>query len=498
MASTAAVQAICGPVGSGKTRTNFTKHIQLASRQQPSPRRRINGRPVRMYKLTVVRDTYRNLEKTTLPSWFKMVPKETGKFVGAANAPGTHEILFELGDGTVVEFKVDFVAMGDLSAEDALGGYETTAFFLNEGSLLNPDVFTFARPRAGRYPDMADGGPTWRGVTLDMNSPELGNWAFDGIRSDDNTPASERFDGFFGRLPPGFAFFQQPSGFSTAAENLMNLPFGYYEQAAVGQPRWYVARMIECKPGYSRSGKPVYPEFDDERHVAGAPLVAVPRRQLIVGLDAGLSPAAAFNQIMPGGQWRTLAELVCEPGVGARRFGQRLSQLLAERFPEHLGSRSQTRPGLPPLIQGWADPSAINGVDKQAGEADWIQIVSREAGIRILPAPSNNVTKRTEAVRVPLARLMDGEPGYLIDPECTVLRKGFNAGYRFKQVRAGGETKNLAEIDKNAFSHPHDALQYALLGGGTDYDAAERRERLYGGRRQVTAIDGDHPDGEWA
>lgn len=490
MASTAEVQGICGPIGSGKTTAALMKHIRLARNQNPSPRRTVQGMPVRQYKVCAVRDTYRNLWRSMIPSWFKRVPRATGEFVGGENAPASHRISFAPGDGTVVEFQIDFVALGDQSAEEALGGYEPTAFLLEEAPNLNPDVFVFARGRAGRFPDMADGGPTWRGTTLTMNSPEMGNWCFEGVP---DSEGDERFEGFWGALPPGFEFFQQPSGLSPQAENLTNLPEAYYQRACVGQAKWWIERFIKCKPGYSRAGLPVYPEFDDALHVAGERLEASRGRQLLIGLDAGLSPAAVFGQVTPSGQLRILAELVCEPGVGATRFGQRLAQLLAERFPEHAGGRR----GRAPLIMGWADPSAAYGADKAAGERDWIKTVAGVAGITIRAAPSNNITKRTEAVRKPLMRLIDGEPGFLMSPDCTVLRKGANAGYRFKQTKAGGVTRNLSEIDKGPFSHPHDALQYLALGGGTDYDAEERRARMHSGGVQTMADNDDNPGGRF-
>jgi hypothetical protein len=483
------IKAICGPVGSGKTTTNLMDHVARACKQKPSPRKRVQGLPARLYKLCVVRDTYRNLWRSVLPSWFKRVPRETGEFVGSENAPARHIVTFAPGDGTAVVFWVDFVAMGDMGAEEALGGYEPSAFYLNEAPNLSPDVFTFANSRVGRYPDMEDGGPSWHGITLDMNSPEMGNWCFDGI------PESP-FDGFFGKLPEGWAFFQQPSGLSPLAENLANLPPGYYRDQMAGAAKWYIERFIHCRPGYSRDGLPVFPEFDDTRHVAAEPLLVMPRRQVIVGLDAGLSPAATVNQVTPSGQWQLQGELVCEPGVGPERFAERLNQYLAEHYPAHL--RIRRRPGEPPSIQGWADPSSAYGGDK-THDADraWLTKVSDKSGIRILPAPTNNLTKRLSAVRVPLTRTIDTEPGFVMSPNLSVCRKALNAGYRFKQVKVGGVRKNLAEIDKNAFSHPMDALQYACLGGGADFDAETRRERETGGPRQTIADNEDHPGGEF-
>ena len=63
--------------------------------------------------------------------------------------------------------------------------------------------------------------------------------------------------------------------------------------------------------------------------------------------------------------------------------------------------------------------------------------------------------------------MIDGQPGFCLSPDAKVLRKGFNSGYKFKKV-ADSNTKVLISDtpDKNEYSHPHDALQYLLLGGG--------------------------------
>jgi hypothetical protein len=47
-----------------------------------------------------------------------------------------------------------------------------------------------------------------------------------------------------------------------------------------------------------------------------------------------------------------------------------------------------------------------------------------------------------------------------------VLRKGFNGGYKYKIVSYSGEARLAMEPDKNQYSHPHDALQYMMMGGG--------------------------------
>ena len=459
MSSTAKVQTLNGPVGSGKTTACLIKGIRLAQRQMVSTQdstvdARGQRAKVRKFKLCCVRDTYRQLWKTTLPSWWKRVPRDMGDFSGSDGGPATHIVKFQLADGTVVLMQVDFIAIGDNAAEDVLRGYEPTAFYLNEADLLAEEVFLYALGRAGRYPDISEGGASWFGVLMDCNAPELMNWLYRLAFK----VSPEKL------LAMNWALFRQPGGREPDAENLTNLPTGYYQLQAAVNPDWYVARMVDNTPGYSRAGKPIYPEFKDAHHVASHELPFTAGLVLFVGLDAGLSPAAVFGQRMPNGVWRILDELVSEQGTGPVRFAADLARRLKERFG---GART---------VRGFADPSAAYGADRKNGDQDWIEIVASRAGLSIVPAPTNALTPRLEAVRLPLTRLIDGEFAFQLSPRCEVLREGFASGYRFRKLQAGDD-RYADEPDKNEYSHPHDALQYLLGAGGEDKEIRDRKDR---------------------
>lgn len=449
------VAAINGPIGSGKTTCNLMRHLFTGCQQMPSWK---DG--VRKYKLCVVRDTYRNLWKTTIPSWHKRFSDSMGRWVGSKDGPALHELSFTLPDSTRLLYQVDFVGIGENAAEDVLKGYEPTAFMLEEADGLADEVLQFARGRTGRYPEMDEGGPTWHGVTLGFNAPPLGSYCY---------------TQFFKELPEGWKLFRQPSGLAPDAENIPNLPPGYYDGQIAGQPEWYVEKMIRNKPGVSRAGKPVYPEFSDTQHVADHRLEPLDGIQLQIGMDAGGTPAAAIGQHLPNGQWRIYAELTSQQGTGARRFGANLAQLIKERFLRFdigLHPVPSWRTNVPRrinrMVRAWGDPSAAYGADRVNDEQDWLEIVGDVLGIRVDPAPTNNPTPRQDAVRLPLSRLIDGKPGLLLCPSCQTLRDGFNAGYHYKKIRSGGVDLFSSDVEKNEYSHVHDALQYLLSGGGED------------------------------
>jgi hypothetical protein len=75
-----------------------------------------------------------------------------------------------------------------------------------------------------------------------------------------------------------------------------------------------------------------------------------------------------------------------------------------------------------------------------------------------------------------------------------VLRKGFAGGYCRKFVKVSNDTQLHEQPAKNSFSHPHDALQYLLLGGGERNVVMQRMNR--GGRRMENA-QYDVRTGQW-
>ena len=465
MASTALVQAIMGPIGAGKTSAGLIKSVVLSQRQSQSTR---DG--VRRFKLCVVHKTYRRLWASIIPSWWKWMPQTVGEWTGAQGQPATHKINFLLPDQTKVELIVDFIAIGDNAAEDVLRGYEPTAFLLVEADLLDQEVLIYAIGRAGRFPGMNEGGPSWSGVLLDFNAPDTDSYLYELLVEN---------------LPDGWEFFRQPSARSPQAENLPNLPPGYYQRQIAGQPDWYVRRMIDNEFGYSRDGKPIYPEYNDAIHFASGGLEPIPGLPLILGADAGGTPAATIWQRAPDGQWRGLDELTTADGevTGPTRFSGMLKRLLRERYESY-------------QISGWVDPSALFGGDKDSKDDQaWCSIVSSRTRIRLRAAPTNNPSPRIEALRLPMTRMIDGhKPGLIIGPRMKVFRKGLLSGYRLKKIR-GASGRYDDKPEKNEFSHVVEAGQYGLLGAGEYKDVMNRGRRNEHSRRQVRATDEDYPEG---
>lgn len=462
MACNASVPLINGPVGSGKTSAALMKGIQFGSMQRPST---LDG-ITRKFKYCVVRDTYRQLWKTTIPSWWTWINKKHGHWSGAKDGPASHEINLPQADGTMLEFKIEFVAIGEHSAEDILRGYEPTGFYLNEMDLLAEDAYTYAVGRAGRYPPMREGGPSWHGVVGDFNAPELDTWLHEMTLD----------------VPEGVEIFRQPGGRAEGAENIANLPPDYYKKQIALNRKYpnYIKRMIDNEAGYSNKGKPVYANFSHETHVAKTVLEFLPGYRLEVGLDADLHPAAVFFQVLPNGKKRVIGELV--PGrMGPTNFSRLLVDEIKREYPQAQWED----------IRCHCDPSAANGGDGE--DVSWLDKVREKTGLKIIPAHSNTLSARLDPIAESLLRLIDGvEPEFQVSPKCKIIIKGFNGGYRYSKI-TGSNSRFGDKPEKNDYSHPHDALQYVVMSvkGSTAVSSYVKQRREQNTTRRTAILSGD-------
>ena len=76
----ARVSAEMGPYGSGKTTALFIKKLLCSMVVPPSP---LDG--VRYARTAIIRDTYRNLDLNTIPSWEERFPRAMGEWRGGGN-----------------------------------------------------------------------------------------------------------------------------------------------------------------------------------------------------------------------------------------------------------------------------------------------------------------------------------------------------------------------------------------------------------------------------
>jgi hypothetical protein len=263
-------------------------------------------------------------------------------------------------------------------------------------------------------------------------------------------------DWVFFTQPPAMTELRDPEGLVTGyklnplRENAPNVTIDYYKKIITGKSRSWVEVYVLNRLGHTADGKPVYPQYVDEKHVARDSLSVSKILPLYVGIDFGLTPSAVIAQRLPTGRWLILKEVVAAD-MGIARFAPILRVELQRLAPGHKE------------VKIYGDPAG--DIRAQTDERTPFDIL-RANGIVALPAPSNDIALRIDAVDACLTRFVDGQPGFLLDPDCRVLRKGFRGGYHYKRMQVSGEARYDDKPNKNKFSHVHDALQYMLLGAG--------------------------------
>lgn len=447
------VSLIMGPVGSGKTMASIMKIVHHAAKMAPCR----DG--IRRSRAVVVRNTAQMLADSTIPDFLRVFPD------GVAGSFAKTEKKFTMRFADI-ECEVLFRGLDDANDVRRLLSLQASFGFMDECREISRDIFDALQGRLGRYPDglLVPHRPEW-GVD-DKGNPIQGCVTDEGkpnkhLFGSTNPPDQDHWLEQYMTSPPrGTGVYFQPSGLSPEATWVKHLPTRYYEDLAEGKSQDWIDVYIHAKFGRSLSGRPVFPSFKQESHVAKEPIQAVRLSwyPLLIGMDFGLTPAAVLGQVDAWGRLLVLDELVSE-GMGALRFArERLKPLLARKYA-----------GFPVVIIG--DPA---GAQRAQTDERTVFEILRQEKFNVIPARSNNITARLAAVEAFLTRFTDGKPGILIDPACTTLIRALRTGYRYK-VKKSGDVDDTPE--KNEFSHISDALQYLALhaDGGRTFGQTSHR-----------------------
>jgi hypothetical protein len=444
-------RGVRGPVGSGKSVACCIEVFRRALAQQKGA----DG--LRKSRWAIIRNTNPQLRTTTIKTWLDWFPEaDWGRFTWSV--PYTHRI--KKGD---IDLEVLFLALDRPEDVKKLLSLELTGIWINEAREIPKSIVDACTMRVGRYPSMRDGGPSWSGVIADTNAPEEDHWwpiMAGEVPVPDHIP---REQAKMLVKPTNWLFFTQPSGMverkdkegqvdsyapNPVAENRKNMMQSYYPNLIQGKTKSWIDVYVMNKLGHIQDGKPIYPMFATEVHVATEEIAVAAGHPVYVGLDFGLTPAATIGQKVRG-RWLIQSEIVAID-MGIVRFAEVLRNELAIRF----SAASET------IIYG--DPAG--DFRAQTDESTPFHIL-RGAGLRAFPAPSNSVDLRLEAVSSQLTKMVEGKPAFLVDRRCQQLIKGFEGGYSYKRMEVSGE-RYADKPDKNMFSHVHDSLQYLLLGAG--------------------------------
>ena len=481
--SDAFVRGLMGPVGSGKSYACCAEIFRRAVEQKPSPR---DG--VKYSRFAIVRNTHPMLRTTTLKTWLELLPEHIWGPV-KYSPPITHHIKLPPREGAAgIDMEVIFLALDDPKDVRKLLSLELTGAWVNEARELPKAVVDGLTHRVGRYPTKADGGPSWRGVIMDSNPMDDDHYWY---RLAEKERPTGRFRWDFFRQPGGVleidledlpedmpeaqGYIHQAGRWwktNPEAENLKNLPNGYYDQLLGGKNLDWIQCYAQGLYTFVQEGRPVWPEYNDQ--MLADDLEADPNLPVHIGLDFGLTPAAIFAQKLPNGRWHVLHELVSFD-MGLERFCSMLKSDIEARFPRM-------------EILTWGDPAGTQRDQIFETTAfDHLKV----HGILARPTATNEFRTRREALAIPMGRLIEGKPGFMIDRRCLKLRKSLGGGYHFKRVAIGaGQERFRDSPNKNEHSHVGDAAGYCLLG--SEHRIMTKRPNPMGGRSvQAKVLDFD-------
>lgn len=447
---------IRGPLGSGKTIA--TAHAIRDCIMDIPPTKR----GVRESKWMAVRNTFADLERTTIPDFQAAVPVSMGKF----NASKLIQYMdFEGEDGIPIKSEMHFVAFDLEGSLKKFRGFQATGMWFNEIKELSQLIYNYGVSRTGREPrkidmpiDPATGKPTkyWYGCFGDTNSYD-----------DDHYMAKleEKFDN--GELDKT-AFFVQPGGVTRVddtddfiinpdAENLINLDEDYYATQIETAPKDFIAVNLANEVGETVDGRLVHPEYKDAIHSPkDLKIEYMPGIPIVLGADFGRTPCSPIAQERYGG-YVIFDEYVTD-NMAVTTFARKLKKYLMDNYQIRVGHE---------YVPVWCDPAGVN--KDQSSEQTMIEILISE-GFDAMPAPVDNrdVTARRKALTDPLTRMRsDGKPACLVARKCEYLRGSLKREWTHKKMQVSGTERFQEEPNKaHPWSDIGEATEYLMLGCG--------------------------------
>lgn len=453
------VRVLLGPIGSGKSVTCVLELMRRILQQQPDK----DG--VRASRWVILRNTVDQLRNTSLRTLLDWLPH--GVWGNWKISEKTFFIDHGMPDGTRV--KAEIMAVSAETPDDVrkLLSLEITGAWLNEARELAPEIIDGVMMRCRRYPSARTGGPSFSGVIMDTNPPEIGSWLQEKMEDPPENWAVFKqppaiyslaeWTAVFGSEPDPDEAITDSQGeqwwVNPDADNLAHLDPQYYRELVPGKSVAFVNVYLRNLFGQSLSGRAVYDRsFNANFHIAKTPFIPLKSTQhpVVIGLDFGRTPAAALIQRNAFGQLVMLAELVSE-NMGIETFlSTKLMPLVGQE--EFMGCSFVVAP----------DPAGF--AKQQIGETSPADIV-RKAGFKVVRPITNDPERRIEGVERVLLRHVDGKPAFVVNPSCREALRGFQGAYRYKLNRAGVQDD---KPDKGSASHLQDAIQYAcaIIEGG--------------------------------
>lgn len=369
-------------------------------------------------KHALVRDTYENLQKTTMDTffqwfkpgvygdwqqtkkkfvWYEGVAKGEVHFVGMDNPEDATRFL---------SWELAGIEMDEPAPAFGSGGIAEQVFDLGLTCLRQPGMKNYI-------------------VKLAENNPDESHWTY------------KKF------VEPGRAGYAlwQPAN----PENLAHLPATYYEdmrQALEGRPD-LIRRFIDGEFGYQQEGTSVTPQWNDKLHLKTG-LVAIPRLPLELGWDFGLNPTCIITQPTPLGYWLVLHSMVGQGDIGALELIEDIVKpILQRKYPGH-------------VLNHTGDPMGKQR-EQSSSEQSAVRTIRKKLGGSWRPGPVSFPARQLPLQHV-LSRTIRGTGVVAVDRQnAKEVYYALRGGWHFHVANTGVTSE---KPKKDIHSHPGDAMGY--------------------------------------
>ena len=405
--------ALFGPRGEGKTSAGFIRMTHHAA---------VNPAESRPVPWAVCRDTWTNLERTTLRSLLYPHPgsfeSQLRPFLKVSDGgrlvefPGFWTAMF-FGVDTLDDLnKLQSLQLGGLWIEEPAPAAATDI-----GGGLSEDVLKVGITSL-RHPC------DYQTVQVTSNYPDEDHWSWRRFWMEKNENRATY------RIPAG--------------ENPY-LPKDYRAnmRAALADDPGLLQRLVLGEPGLVVQGAAVTPEYDGLKHKALVELQPIEGVRGYRFYDGGHNPTCVVAQITPSNRFHVLETFLGE-GIG-------MAQLLEEFV-------SPAMKGRYAMIKDWEDTGDPNLLSRDQGDIRrspaWF--IEEILGASFIPGPTRFETLTT-GVKAALMKTVDGLPWIQISKSEFYLSKGLRGGWHYRKSPTGMLS---AKPLKNIFSHPCDAFAH--------------------------------------
>lgn len=366
----------------------------------------------------VIRDTYENLQRSTMKTFFEWFPP------GIYGTYHATKKVFTWAEG-VASGTVSFVGMDDPTDASKLLSWVLGGIAIDEpapaagSSGIDETVFDLGMQRL-RQP-----GLKWYSMKLATNNPDEEHWTYKKFAIEGEANNYRLW---------------QPS----KPENLQNLPEGYYERLRrqMAHRPDLIRRFIDGEFGFQQEGAPVTPQWNDRIHLAMG-LSPIRGKEVILLWDFGHNPTCIITQRTPLGFWNILYSFVGE-GIGVEELIEyQVIPVLIDKFPKspirHIGDPAGNQ-----REQGSILRSAVRSIKSKIG-GTW-------------RSGPQGWEERKNPLQAVLTKTISGMGLVQVDRiNAKHVWHALRGGWHYHKARSGLMS---VEAVKNMHSHPGDAISY--------------------------------------